>query len=185
MVAGLVDATAQVLSDVGVEGLSTNKVAKAAGVSPGAIYQYFPNKEALVDALVLDRFERLESLIEGRMAEVSVDSVRAAVETLVRAVADFFTAEPGLIEILAPFLAAPPAAETEALIRWVHGLARSHLSGASVELDVTDFDAAAFIAIGVVSHFAPRLATIDDPDRRERLTAEVVELLLRYAGAGE
>lgn len=48
----LLEATARVICEVGWHRLSTNKVAKVAGVSIGALYRYFPNREALARGLV-------------------------------------------------------------------------------------------------------------------------------------
>src|SRR5229473_2510951 len=48
----LLDATARVLTKAGYDRASTNRIAATAGVSVGSLYQYFPNKEALVAALV-------------------------------------------------------------------------------------------------------------------------------------
>ena len=45
-------ATARVLCETGYDRASTNRIALAAGVSVGSLYQYFPSKEALVAALV-------------------------------------------------------------------------------------------------------------------------------------
>ena len=47
----ILEATAQVLVEHGYEKSSTNLIARRAGVSIGSLYQYFPNKEALVAAL--------------------------------------------------------------------------------------------------------------------------------------
>src|SRR5579875_670754 len=96
MVRSLLDATAQVLTDVGLDGLSTNKVAKQANVAVGTIYQYFPNKEALLDALIADRMERLGDLARTRMAALQSQSFPAAAEAMLRAVIDFLAGEPGL-----------------------------------------------------------------------------------------
>ena len=46
----ILEATLQVLLDVGKERLTTTKVALRAGVSVGTLYQYFPNKSALLQA---------------------------------------------------------------------------------------------------------------------------------------
>ncbi len=51
MVDDLLEGAARVLSARGVEGLTTNHVAKATGVSVGSLYQYFPNKASLLLAL--------------------------------------------------------------------------------------------------------------------------------------
>lgn len=45
-------AAARVLEQSGLEGFNTNRVAEAAGVSVGSLYQYFPGKTALLAALV-------------------------------------------------------------------------------------------------------------------------------------
>lgn len=47
----ILEATALVLVDVGIERLSTNLVCERAGLSPPALYQYFPNKYALLSEL--------------------------------------------------------------------------------------------------------------------------------------
>lgn len=47
----VVDAGARVLVEHGYAGASTNRIARAAGVSPGSLYQYFANKEAVVAAI--------------------------------------------------------------------------------------------------------------------------------------
>ncbi len=50
-VARILDAAAHVFAELGYTATTTNHVAKAAGVSIGSLYQYFPNKDALLVAL--------------------------------------------------------------------------------------------------------------------------------------
>ncbi|MGY6252744.1 TetR/AcrR family transcriptional regulator [Paraburkholderia caledonica] len=50
-VATILEAAALVLEVKGSDGLNTNLVAQRAGVSVGTLYQYFPNKDALIVAL--------------------------------------------------------------------------------------------------------------------------------------
>lgn len=50
-VTAILDAVEQVLERSGERGLNTNRVAELAGVSIGTLYQYYPNKEALVGAV--------------------------------------------------------------------------------------------------------------------------------------
>lgn len=57
-VATIVEAAAQVLESAGVEGFNTNAVAERAGVSIGSLYQYFPNKDALIVALIQRESQR-------------------------------------------------------------------------------------------------------------------------------
>ena len=53
-VEAILEATLQVLLDVGQARLTTTRVAERAGVSVGTLYQYFPNKNALLNT-VLER----------------------------------------------------------------------------------------------------------------------------------
>jgi AcrR family transcriptional regulator len=47
----ILDTTAHLLEDLGTDAISTNLVARAAGVNVATLYQYFPNKQALLLAL--------------------------------------------------------------------------------------------------------------------------------------
>ncbi len=57
MVDRIIEAGRQVLVEQGFERTTTNRVADKAGISPGSLYQYFPNKQAVLDA-VIDRYSR-------------------------------------------------------------------------------------------------------------------------------
>jgi AcrR family transcriptional regulator len=52
MVTAILDAAARVVRTDGDDHLTTNRVAEVAGVSVGSLYQYFPNKAALLVALL-------------------------------------------------------------------------------------------------------------------------------------
>jgi AcrR family transcriptional regulator len=55
MVERILTAGAEVLTEHGYEAATTNRIAEAAGISPGSLYQYFPDKEAII-AEVVDRY---------------------------------------------------------------------------------------------------------------------------------
>ncbi|WP_312869194.1 TetR family transcriptional regulator [Amycolatopsis pithecellobii] len=55
----MLDASAQLIDEVGYDALTTTLIAKRAGVAVGSLYQFFPDKRAVVQALTqrnLDRF---------------------------------------------------------------------------------------------------------------------------------
>ena len=47
----IIQATTYILTEVGWDGLTTNAIAERAGVNIGSLYQFFPNKEAVVAEL--------------------------------------------------------------------------------------------------------------------------------------
>lgn len=59
MVENLIDATERCIARHGLDGTTTPRVAEIAGVSVGSLYQYFGDKEALVDAVVTRQAERI------------------------------------------------------------------------------------------------------------------------------
>jgi AcrR family transcriptional regulator len=60
----ILEATIQVLLQVGKEQLTTTRVASRAGVSVGTLYQYFPNKTALLQAALKRHMDKVANAIE-------------------------------------------------------------------------------------------------------------------------
>lgn len=58
----ILDAAAEVIAEVGVDGATTNAIAARAETSVGSLYQFFPNKEAIVEALAARYVEQLQAL---------------------------------------------------------------------------------------------------------------------------
>ncbi|MGE4133000.1 MAG: TetR/AcrR family transcriptional regulator [Bdellovibrionales bacterium] len=52
LVDSIYQATVRILPRIGVDGLTTKKVAETAGVSIGSLYQYFPNKDSILEAVM-------------------------------------------------------------------------------------------------------------------------------------
>ena len=65
----ILDATARLLEELGLEGVNTNTIARAAGVNIATLYQYFPNKRAILLALFQRQADRrwrtAQSLLAG------------------------------------------------------------------------------------------------------------------------
>jgi AcrR family transcriptional regulator len=64
-VSAILEATIQVLLDGGKDRLTTTRVAARAGVSVGTLYQYFPNKSALLQAVLKRHFSEITNAIEA------------------------------------------------------------------------------------------------------------------------
>ena len=50
---------------LGIQGASIREIAKEAGYTPGAIYSYFDNKEAIYGALLAESLERLNAAVDA------------------------------------------------------------------------------------------------------------------------
>ena len=57
----ILDATVNVLEEDGIKALSTNSIAARAGIPVSSIYQYFPDKEAVLIAVYEDYLEKIRA----------------------------------------------------------------------------------------------------------------------------
>ena len=94
-------ATKKLLVRHGYEGTSTNRVAEVAGVSIGSLYQYFPSKAALVNALVQRHLARMsEVLASTAAAQGEIATVEQATRTVIRAIFAAHRVNPSLHRVL-------------------------------------------------------------------------------------
>lgn len=74
MVDLILAAAARVLERESLAGFNTNRVAEVAGISIGSLYQYFPNKSALVTALIEQAHTELAQQVQQTMARLPADA---------------------------------------------------------------------------------------------------------------
>src|ERR1043165_4110798 len=82
-IADILEATARIIERDGYDTLTTSEIARVAGVAAGSLYQYFPTKEAVVEALQEQHFEAMGRTFIARMEELE----SAPLHELVRGVA--------------------------------------------------------------------------------------------------
>ena len=85
------DAADGLLAREGAAALSTTRIAEQAGMSVGTVYQYFPDKEAIAEALARRYWDEFAALIDEAAAGAESDPVG----TLLDALADGFRSRPG------------------------------------------------------------------------------------------
>jgi AcrR family transcriptional regulator len=96
----VLDSVARLLARGGVAAVTTNRIAEAAGVSIGSVYQYFPDKQAIFAALLARHLERVAALVEGTLARTGSASLEDRVRALVEGMIAAHAADPRLHDLL-------------------------------------------------------------------------------------
>jgi AcrR family transcriptional regulator len=99
-VTAILDATARILVERGFAAASTNAVAERAGVSVGSLYQYFPNKEALVSALRARHGEQMMAVIQRALTKAMDATVADALAGLIEATVEAHGVDADLHRVL-------------------------------------------------------------------------------------
>jgi AcrR family transcriptional regulator len=91
----VLDTADRLLADEGAEALTTTRVAAAAGISVGSLYQWFPDKEAIVEALALRYVAEFEALAAELAAQSEDKPAEDPAALALDAFAGAFRALPG------------------------------------------------------------------------------------------
>jgi AcrR family transcriptional regulator len=91
LVATILQAAVQVLAKEGAQRFTTARVADKAGVSIGSLYQYFPNKAAILFRLQGDEWRQTSELLRGILQDVRrppLERLRTLVHAFLRSECD-------------------------------------------------------------------------------------------------
>ncbi len=193
------EATMQLLLRHGAAQLTTIRVAERAGVSVGTLYQYFPNKEALLHALVAQHLRRITEVLKKACkrnhGKAPKQMVAGFVQAYVAAQLEHRDAA-GMIYRLAMEIGAGStmAQEGQLVVAEIAAMFRS-----TADLPAADIDLIAFTFFGAISgatraalHTSSPASTIDGWERHlERLGQAYLEsfalspaLPLMHPGSG-
>jgi AcrR family transcriptional regulator len=181
----LLGATARILIKEGYDRASTNKIAAAAGVSIGSLYQYFPSKEAVVAALIERHTQELSQLVLNALLKVSARPLEIGTRELVAAAIDAHRVDPKLHRVLAEEVPRIGRLENiDAVERSAGALIRGYLEAHRSEIDLADLDLAAFIlstTVEALTHTAVlRRPDILTDEKAGEFVDEVTRLVVRY-----
>jgi len=178
----ILEATARVLAREGYERATTNRIAEVSGYGVGSLYDYFPNKESLVAALIERHAEEMVAVAELSLL-ASADcplpvAVRGWVEDGVRT----HLANPGLHNVLVEQVSrvGDPVRIGEFEER-IAQLIRSYLERREGEIGPRDLSLASFVVAHAVLSLTHKAVT-ERPESLEdgQLVEEVTSLVVGY-----
>jgi AcrR family transcriptional regulator len=117
LVAAILDAAVQVLAKEGAQRFTTARVAEKAGVSVGSLYQYFPNKAAILFRLQSDEWRQTSELLRGILEDVRrspLERLRTLVHAFIRSECDEAEMRVALNDAAPLYRDAPEAREARA-----------------------------------------------------------------------
>ena len=183
----IVEASARVLARHGYAAATTNRIAARAGVSIGSLYEYFPDKDSVLAAL-LERHTseggaEVLAALEGAIARRA--PLRELLQELVAALLRQHRRSPELHRVLFEEMPHPPGADA-CVLRLEDALA--HGLRAALEADpgcaAPDPDLAAHLVVQTAEALAHRFVLHGIHGMPEaRFAEEVTELLMRYLAA--
>lgn len=176
----ILTAAAHVFAEYGYAAGTTNRIAEHARMSIGSLYQYFPNKDAILAELLVRHIDR-GPWAEAEELDLTPGSLSGTVRALVRDAIDHHRDDPQLLRIMIE--EAPVSKDLiEAIDR--HGELRvgqvRDLLTRHPDVHVRDLDVAAELVVGTIEMNTHKLMAGPEPIEVERLETELVAMLTRY-----
>lgn len=175
----VLEAAAQVLQREGYARATTNRIAKAAGVSVGTIYQYFNDKNEIFDALIGREIDGMQQILRDAAPtphESIADALTRLLLALVRARPEAPALYRSLEQVPNALFRRRVAAARGGVVQWVRDFLAMHAR----ELRVENLDPAAFVIVsaaeGVAMNASPEFY-------RRRGADELASLFTRYLTA--
>ena len=117
LVAAILQAATQVLAKEGAQRFTTARVAEKAGVSVGSVYQYFPNKAAILFQLQRDEWQQTTAMLRGILEDTGkppLERLRAVVQAFIQSECDEAAMRVALSDAAPLYRDAPQAREAKA-----------------------------------------------------------------------
>ena len=179
--AALLRAAGQVFAEVGYENATTNAIAARAGVSPGTLYQFFPNKQAIAEALAEAYAAQNQALHESVFDLSAAEApLRDLIDGLVDPFLDFRRNAPGFDTLFVGSVVSRELAErVQALHQQMQQRIVHLIQMRAPHLSAKMIQTAAETSVQIVKGLLP-LALNGSPKQREVGQRELKLVLERY-----
>ncbi|GCA98962.1 TetR/AcrR family transcriptional regulator [Mycolicibacterium sp. NCC-Tsukiji] len=177
----ILDAAARVFAEFGYRGGTTNRIADAANISIGSLYQYFPNKDAILAALTDAHIDAGATLLAERAAAGMPSELEDQLRLFTRATIDNHRDDPHLHRVL--FAEAPRSPALLARLRDTEERAVAaayELLARHSDVQVPDLKFAARMTIATIESLTHRLIACAQPADAQQLEDSIVDMLATY-----
>ncbi|HKA15002.1 MAG TPA: TetR/AcrR family transcriptional regulator [Myxococcota bacterium] len=170
-------AAAHILKTEGFAHATTNRIAEKAGVSVGSLYQYFPNKQAIVAALRERYVDWYDECVRAEIERGRGLPLREGMRQTVERIIAMNALDPALHGQLVD----PVPDHDRAAMREFIAEMRTYLTDHARELGLPDPELTSFIAVRALEGVIHG-ASLEAPERLRdpRFADEVTELFVRY-----
>lgn len=147
----ILEATVRVLVREGYEGATTSRIAEVSGYGVGSLYDYVPNKEALVAALIDRHAQGMVAVSESTFRAHADAPLPVAVRAWVEAGVEAHLANPEIHRVLVEQV--PRVGDMKRIGAFEHriaGLVRSYLEHHAEEVGRDDLPLTAFVVAQTV-----------------------------------
>ncbi|MGH9739280.1 MAG: TetR family transcriptional regulator [Candidatus Acidiferrales bacterium] len=87
-------AASELLASVPIDELTTSRIARAAGLSIGALYRFFPDKQSIIDAIAVRHMDQFRAEFETRLASLNSIDGAAFLSAVIDAFVVFLESRP-------------------------------------------------------------------------------------------
>jgi AcrR family transcriptional regulator len=177
----ILESAARILIKRGYVSATTNRIAEAAGVSVGTVYEYFANKEEVFGALIERELDGLVAAIASRPSDAE-EPLGMKIGGLLTAAMGAMRFGPGLFRALEQVPEANFRHRLADARTLVITVVRNLLEAHRAELRVSDLDQAAFVVVSAAEGVG---GNASDEAFDEQLAYELSDLVQAYLVGGE
>jgi|HubBroStandDraft_2_1064218.scaffolds.fasta_scaffold00029_24 AcrR family transcriptional regulator len=186
MVERIVSAGARVLEDSGYQDASTNRIAREAGISPGSLYQYYPDKDAIVAEIILRLIDDFATAITPALRAAACQAPPDAIRLILGAVLEALQQQTALLRALADRV---PAIEQQEALRPVRGrladFVYHSLAARRGALRHPDLERTTWMIVELTQQLLVRYVLDAPPIEREDFLADTSRIVLDLAYRAE
>jgi AcrR family transcriptional regulator len=172
----------ELLAEAGVAGFNTNRIAQEAGIGIGALYEYFANKQAIVDQLIDELSEVETSAILTRFEATRPMALEQAIEEVVALTFQLYGQHRAIYQSLWAMSQTVRDVGERPAERLIIAEVKRRLDLERDVCKVADTDLAAFTVFHLVESLTGRMASLPHGWSVEQCQAEIVRVVKRYLG---